>query len=170
MLGAIIGDIVGSRWEFNPTNDYNFEFFSDKNGYTDDTICTVAVADALLHGSDDYGKYIHKWCRKYPHPMGGYGGRFAKWVMNDNPKPYGSYGNGSAMRCSPIGWWFEQPDTYGGVFSSFRRQQLRHVSHGWKQQLQLPAKPVCHRPSALAGWSQPQLHLPRNVHLQQRSE
>ena len=52
MLGAIIGDIVGSRWEFNPTNDYNFELFSDKNGYTDDTICTVAVADALLHGSD----------------------------------------------------------------------------------------------------------------------
>ena len=109
MLGAIIGDIVGSRWEFNPTNDYNFELFSDKNSYTDDTICTVAVADALLHGSDDYGKYIHKWCRKYPHPMGGYGGRFAKWVMSDDPKPYGSYGNGSAMRCSPIGWWFEQP-------------------------------------------------------------
>ena len=109
MLGAIIGDIVGSRWEFNPTNNYNFELFSNKNGYTDDTICTVAVADALLHGSDDYGKYIHKWCRKYPHPMGGYGGRFAKWVMSDNPQPYGSYGNGSAMRVSPIGWWFDQP-------------------------------------------------------------
>ena len=109
MLGAIIGDIVGSRWEFNPTNNYNFELFSNKNSFTDDTICTVAVADALLHGSDDYGKYIHKWCRKYPHPMGGYGGRFAKWVMSDNPQPYGSYGNGSAMRCSPIGWLFEQP-------------------------------------------------------------
>ena len=109
MLGAIIGDIVGSRWEFNPTNNYNFELFSDKNGFTDDTICTVAVADALLHGSDEYGKYIHKWCRKYPYPMGGYGGRFAKWVMSDAPKPYGSFGNGSAMRVSPIGWWFEQP-------------------------------------------------------------
>lgn len=68
MLCAIIGDIVGSRWEFNPTNDYNFPLFSDKNSFTDDTICTVAVADALLHGSDDYGKFIHKWCRKYPHP------------------------------------------------------------------------------------------------------
>lgn len=53
MLGAIIGDIVGSRWEFNPTNDYNFPLFSDKNSFTDDTICTVAVADALLHSSDD---------------------------------------------------------------------------------------------------------------------
>ena len=107
MLGAIIGDIVGSRWEFNPTNDYNFPLFSDKNSFTDDTICTVAVADALLHGSDDYGKYIHMWCRKYPHPMGGYGGRFAKWVASDNPQPYNSFGNGSAMRVSPIGWWFD---------------------------------------------------------------
>ena len=107
MLGAIIGDIVGSRWEFNPTNDYNFELFSDKNSFTDDTICTVAVADTLLHGSDDYGTYIHKWCRKYPHPMGGYGGRFSKWVMSDHPMPYGSYGNGSAMRVSPIGMWFD---------------------------------------------------------------
>ena len=104
MLGAIIGDIVGSRWEFNPTNDYNFKLFSDTNSYTDDTICTVAVADALLHDSEDFGVYMHKWCRKYPHPMGGYGGRFARWVMSDNPQPYGSYGNGSAMRVSPVAW------------------------------------------------------------------
>ena len=105
MLGAIIGDIVGSRWEFNPTNDYDFELFSDKNSYTDDTICTIAVADALLHHDSDFGKYIHNWCRKYPHPMGGYGGRFAQWVISDNPKPYGSYGNGAAMRISPIAWF-----------------------------------------------------------------
>lgn len=109
MLGAIIGDIIGSRWEFNPTNDYNFELFSDKNSFTDDTICTIAVADALLHNSNDYGAYIHKWCRKYPNPMGGYGGRFAQWVRSDNPQPYGSFGNGSAMRVSPIGWWFGFP-------------------------------------------------------------
>ena len=109
MLGAIIGDIIGSRWEFNPTNDYNFELFSNKNSYTDDTICTIAVADALLNGSDDYGKYIHHWCRRYPRPMGGYGCRFAQWIKSDNPSPYGSYGNGSAMRVSPIGWWFSDP-------------------------------------------------------------
>ena len=106
MIGAIIGDIVGSRWEFNPTNDYNFELFSDENGFTDDTICTVAVADALLKGRD-YGESIHEWCRRYPHPMGGYGGRFAQWVRSDNPQPYGSYGNGAAMRISPVGMWFE---------------------------------------------------------------
>lgn len=106
MLGAIIGDIAGSRWEFNPTNDYDFELFSDKNGFTDDTVCTIAIADALLHGSDDYGTYLHQWCRRYPHPKGDYGGRFAQWVISNHPEPYGSFGNGSAMRVSPIGWWF----------------------------------------------------------------
>jgi len=106
MLGAIIGDIVGSRWEFNPTNDYNFEWRSDKNGFTDDTICTVAVADALLHGHD-FGKSIHDWCNRYPHPMGGYGGRFAQWVRSNHPTPYNSYGNGSAMRVSPVAHWYE---------------------------------------------------------------
>lgn len=110
MLGAIIGDIIGSRWEFNATNDYDFELFSNENNFTDDTICTIAVADALLHGSDDYGTYIHNWCRRYPHPMGGYGGNFAKWVASVNPQPYGSYGNGSAMRVSPVGMWFDNEE------------------------------------------------------------
>ena len=104
MLGAIIGDTAGSRFEFNPTNDYNFELFTDECGFTDDTICTCAVADALLNGRD-YGEVLHEWCRKYPYPKGGYGGRFAKWVMSDNPQPYGSFGNGSAMRVSPVAWF-----------------------------------------------------------------
>ena len=106
MLGAIIGDIVGSRFEFNPTNDYDFELFTDECSFTDDTICTIAVADALLKGID-YGKSIHTWCRRYPNPMGGYGISFRKWVMSDNPQPYNSYGNGAAMRVSPIGMWFD---------------------------------------------------------------
>lgn len=108
MLGAIIGDIVGSRWEFNPTNDYDFEWLSDENGFTDDTICTVAVADALLKGKD-FGESIHEWCR-YPHPMGGYGGRFAQWVRSDNPQPYNSFGNGAAMRPSPVAYWYKYID------------------------------------------------------------
>lgn len=109
MLGAIIGDIVGSRWEFNPTNDYNFEWLSDKNSFTDDTICTVAVMDALLRRRD-FGESIHEWCRRYPNPMGGYGGRFAQWVRSDNPQPYNSYGNGSAMRVSPVAYWGDTLD------------------------------------------------------------
>ncbi len=103
MLGAIIGDIVGSRWEFNPTNDYDFEWLSKENDFTDDTICTVAVADAILR-SRDFGESIHDWCNRYPHPKGGYGGRFAQWVHSENPQPYSSYGNGSSMRVSPVAW------------------------------------------------------------------
>ena len=109
MLGAIIGDIVGSRWEFNPTNDYDFKWLSSENDFTDDTICTVAVADALLKGKD-FGESIHEWCNRYPHPMGGYGGRFAQWVRSDNPQPYNSFGNGSAMRVSPVAHWFDTLD------------------------------------------------------------
>ncbi|SHL70170.1 ADP-ribosylglycohydrolase [Xylanibacter ruminicola] len=109
MLGAIIGDIIGSRWEFNPTNDYNFDWLSEENGFTDDTICTIAVADALLN-EKDFGESIHNWCRRYPHPKGGYGGRFAQWVQNDKPQPYNSFGNGSAMRVSPVAHWFKYID------------------------------------------------------------
>ncbi len=106
MLGAIIGDIVGSRWEFSPTNDYNFQWLSSHNSFTDDTICTVAVADALLKDRD-FGESIHDWCRRYPNPMGGYGGRFAQWVRSDHPMPYKSFGNGAAMRVSPVAYWYE---------------------------------------------------------------
>lgn len=104
MLGAIIGDIVGSRFEFNPTNDYNFELFSPQCSYTDDTICTIAIADALLK-QRDFGESLHEWCNRYPYPMGGYGGSFAQWVHSQNPKPYNSFGNGAAMRVSPIAWF-----------------------------------------------------------------
>lgn len=105
MLGAIIGDIIGSRWEFNPTNDYKFQLFSCENGYTDDTICTIAVADAILL-KKDYGVSMHEWCNRYPYPMGAYGGKFGQWVRSDNPKPYESYGNGAAMRVSPVAMYF----------------------------------------------------------------
>lgn len=101
MQGAIIGDIAGSRFEFNPTNDYNFELFTKQCAYTDDTICTVAVADAILRG-EDYGTAIHRWCRRYPNPKGSYGGSFQRWVASLSPTPYGSFGNGAAMRVSPV--------------------------------------------------------------------
>lgn len=105
MLGAIIGDIAGSAYEFNRTNNYDFEMFNQDCGFTDDTICTIAIADAILEHKD-YGESLHEWCSRYPHPKGGYGGRFHQWVMSDYPKPYNSLGNGSAMRVSPIAWAF----------------------------------------------------------------
>lgn len=109
MLGAIIGDIVGSRFEFNNTSDYGFALFDVKSSFTDDTICTVAIADALMNGTD-YGESLRLWCNKYPNPMGGYGGGFASWLASDNPQPYNSFGNGAAMRVSPVGWWFSSLD------------------------------------------------------------
>ena len=90
-------------------NDYHFELFSDNNDFTDDTICTIAVADALL-SDKPFGEAIHAWCRRYPYPMGSYGGSFHLWVMSDQPKPYGSFGNGSAMRVSPVGWFYRDQD------------------------------------------------------------
>lgn len=109
MLGAIIGDIVGSRFEFNNTDKYNFKLFANGCSYTDDTICTVAVADAILSGKS-YEERLHHWCRMFPHPMGGYGGSFARWVASDDPQPYNSFGNGSAMRVSPVAWAFNDLD------------------------------------------------------------
>jgi len=105
VIGAILGDIAGSRFEFNPTNDYRFALFTDECAYTDDTICTIAIADAILHNKD-YAETLHQWCRRYPKPKGAYGSSFLKWVMSDNPEPYGSFGNGSAMRVSPVAFWF----------------------------------------------------------------
>lgn len=110
MLGAIIGDIAGSRFEFNPTNDYNFEIFAAGSDYTDDTICTVAVMDAILH-SKDFGESLHEWCRRYPDPMGAYGGRFYNWIHSRDPKPYNSFGNGAAMRVSPVAWAYHNKFT-----------------------------------------------------------
>lgn len=106
MLGAIIGDIVGSRFEFNNTNSMNFELFTDESTYTDDTICTVAIADAILNGKS-YKDSLLEWCRKYPNPKGAYGGSFAEWIHSADPQPYNSFGNGSAMRVSSIGWAFD---------------------------------------------------------------
>lgn len=103
MLGAIAGDIIGSRFEFNNTRRTDFALFTPESGFTDDTVCTVAVAEALLRGTD-IGETLHRWCRRYPNPIGGYGGRFRQWVASDNPRPYNSFGNGSAMRVSPCGW------------------------------------------------------------------
>ena len=103
MLGAIIGDIAGSRYEFDPTNNYNFELFTGECDFTDDTICTIAVADAMLRDRN-FGESIHEWCNRYPFPMGGYGGRFAAWVHSSRPTPYNSFGNGAAMRVSPVAY------------------------------------------------------------------
>lgn len=102
MLGTIVGDIIGSVYEFKNLRRKDFEpLFHPEARFTDDTICTVAIADALTRGTDPKTTLI-EWCRRYAE-NGGWGKRFAEWFMDDNPKPYGSWGNGAAMRISPVG-------------------------------------------------------------------
>lgn len=100
MIGAIIGDIVGSRFEFNNTNRKDFKLFTKECDFTDDTICTIAVADAILRKVSFKDSLLH-WCSKYPNPMGAYGGSFNAWLHSPEHEPYNSFGNGSAMRVSP---------------------------------------------------------------------
>lgn len=105
MLGAIIGDIVGSRFEFKNLRSTNFSLFDTGCEFTDDTICTVAVAEWLLNdktrSEQELTAIMRKWCRKYP---SSYGSMFSRWIHDDSMGPYNSFGNGSAMRVSPCGW------------------------------------------------------------------
>ncbi len=118
MFGAIIGDIIGSRFEFDRGNkSKEFELFTEACEFTDDTVMTVAVAEALMDSGIDADektikehliKSLKKWGQKYPDS--GYGARFIEWVLTDDPKPYGSLGNGSGMRVSPVGWLYDSLD------------------------------------------------------------
>ena len=126
MLGAIIGDIVGSRFEFDEIPTDNFELFLDKPrcDYTDDSIMTIAVADAILNHRS-YSEALHDWGRRYPNPKGGYGNMFAEWLRSDEPKPHNSWGNGAAMRVSPVGWLF---DDYHEVMDEAKKSaQCSHL-------------------------------------------
>ena len=114
MYGAILGDMIGAPFEFDrgeKTKD--FPLFCKDSQFTDDTVMTIAVAEALLDtlGQDDETikaalvRSMQKWGRKYADA--GYGGRFHGWLWSDNPQPYNSFGNGSAMRVSSVGWLFD---------------------------------------------------------------
>ncbi|MCI5083631.1 MAG: ADP-ribosylglycohydrolase family protein [Saprospiraceae bacterium] len=104
MIGAIAGDIIGSRFEKSGFKSTDFELFHEDGRFTDDTILTIAVADALLTDKD-YAKAIRQYAQQYPNR--GYGGTFVKWVKDESAGPYNSWGNGSAMRVSPIAYAFD---------------------------------------------------------------
>lgn len=109
MLGAITGDIVGSRFEFDNLKSTEFELFHPDCTFTDDTICTIAVADWLMNPGTGLPDTMRYWCRKYPNPAGGYGSSFRQWIFSETG-PYRSFGNGSAMRVSPAGWISNDPE------------------------------------------------------------
>ncbi len=101
MLGSIIGDIVGSAYEFHNYRGKDFQpLFHAKAKFTDDSVCTIAIADALITDTDPTTA-LQSWCRRY-WSNGGWGQRFAFWIGNDHPQPYGSWGNGAAMRIAPV--------------------------------------------------------------------
>ena len=125
MLGAIIGDTVGSVYEFHNIKTTDFPLFDSRSNYTDDSIMTMAVANWLLtdsqHGMDTLESSFLNFAKKYPCPMGGYGGGFNRWLFHPEAlgdygsrdfkpgtrHPYNSFGNGAAMRCSANGWMFD---------------------------------------------------------------
>ncbi|RBP44958.1 ADP-ribosylglycohydrolase family protein [Garciella nitratireducens] len=117
MLGAIAGDIIGSVYEWNNTKTENFKLFHPSCRFTDDTVLTIAIADAILsqeetdkenNDSKIYAQKLKQYGKKYP--LAGYGGKFKQWLNSDSFEPYYSFGNGSAMRVSPIGFAFDHLD------------------------------------------------------------
>ena len=109
MIGAILGDIIGSRFEFHNYLGKDFELLTPRCEFTDDTVMTCAVAQALMDSKEDFSDLSEKTVaamqrigRQYPNC--GYGARFIHWMFADNPQPYNSCGNGSAMRVSPVGF------------------------------------------------------------------
>jgi ADP-ribosylglycohydrolase len=113
VLGAICGDMIGVPYEFRKSKaEENFPLWSKYSHFSDDTVMTIAVAEWLLtppYNTNDLVKIMQKWGRKYR--KAGYGHLFGKWIDSDNPQPYGSFGNGSAMRVSPVGCAFQTLET-----------------------------------------------------------
>ncbi len=101
MTGAIFGDIEGSVYEFDNTDNYDFKYYDSQSFITDDSVCTLAVAETLLRGKP-IEETLTSFCHRMPEA--GYGGRFAQWLRSNDKRPYKSCGNGSAMRVSPAGW------------------------------------------------------------------
>lgn len=107
MLGAIAGDIIGSIYEWENIKTKKFPLFGEGCRFTDDTVCTIAIAHAIQQ-SGNYADYLGAYARR--HPRRGYGQMFRDWSRSWDPKPYGSFGNGSAMRVAPVGFMFNSED------------------------------------------------------------
>ena len=133
MLGAIIGDITGSRYEFHNIKTTDFPLISRHSEFTDDTVMTCAVADALMrsgakNSTEDFEKEVITSMQTFGHryPNAGYGGRFYTWLFEGPVKPYKSFGNGSAMRVSPVAWAFNDLESVEKFAASSARVTHNH--------------------------------------------
>jgi ADP-ribosylglycohydrolase len=123
MLGAIAGDIIGSVFEQRPIKTVEFELFSRQSTFTDDTVLTVATAHAILEKTD-YASALKSYARRFPDA--GYGISFYRWMMAEDSRPYNSWGNGSAMRVSPVGFAF---DSVGAVLQEAEKSAAVTHNH-----------------------------------------
>jgi ADP-ribosylglycohydrolase len=123
MLGAMIGDIVGSVYEWHNIKTTDFVLFKSNSTFTDDTVLTAATAKALMTGMD-YAEAYQDFARRYEGR--GYGGNFSRWIWAEDPQPYNSWGNGSAMRVSPVGFDF---DTAAEVLAEAERSAAVTHNH-----------------------------------------
>ena len=132
MLGAIIGDIIGSKYEFQNIKTKDFPLFGKYCDFTDDSILTVATADWLLHGGE-VAKYYSNYAADNDCPMGGYGSGFRRWVtrtiVEGDFSPYNSCGNGSAMRVSPVGWLSSKIPFLGEQFILKKAKESAECTH-----------------------------------------
>ena len=112
MLGALVGDIIGSTYEFYGTKRTDFELFEEGCRFTDDSVMTLAVAKWLVEDKKHTAKKLIKSMQKLgrKHPNAGYGGLFYSWLYQDDPQPYNSWGNGAGMRVSPVGLYAKTLD------------------------------------------------------------
>lgn len=127
-IGAVVGDVIGSAYEFNNVRYKSFDMFTKHTKFTDDSVLTIAIMDVLSSGKEITHKHIvdtyQKWCRKYPNS--GYGGRFRNWIISDDPKPYNSLGNGSAMRTSPIAYFAKSEQEVESLAKLFAEVSHNH--------------------------------------------
>ncbi|HEY9059911.1 MAG TPA: ADP-ribosylglycohydrolase family protein [Pseudobacteroides sp.] len=139
MLGAIVGDVIGSTFEWHNVKSVDFQLFSSQSRFTDDTVMTIAIADAILNkerhknfiidsiqSKKTYAYKLREYGKKYPDA--GYGQMFNEWLSSQELKPYKSYGNGSAMRVSPIGFVF---DSLEDVLKEAKRSAV--VTHNHRE-------------------------------------
>lgn len=121
IMGGIIGDIIGSAFEWNNVKTTDFPLFSNRTTFTDDSVLTIGTMDCILN-QRDFTEVYQIYGRRFPDA--GYGGSFFNWIFDENPEPYHSWGNGSAMRVSPIGWAYDTIEEV--LYQSKRSSEVTH--------------------------------------------